>query len=68
MGMYMDGEVGVGLADSADKTIVGETTNKSKMSHLQLRSLWLEKAGHILNAQNMYTFSNERIHKIEVVL
>ena len=68
MGMYMDGEVWMSLANSPDKTIVDETTNKSKMNHLQLRSLWLEKAGHILNAQNMYTFSNERIHKIEVVL
>lgn len=68
MGMYMDGKVGVGLADGADKTIVDETTDKFKMSHLQLCSLWLEKAGHIFNTQDMYTFSNERFHKIEVVL
>lgn len=41
MGMYMDWEVRVGLADGADKTITDETTNKAKLGHLQLRSLWL---------------------------
>ena len=64
----MDGKVGVGLADGTDKTAMNETMDKSKLSHLQLRSRRLEKTGHILDSQNMYAFSNEGIHKIEVVL